>query len=406
MTNFVIGISGLAMILVSCGFPARGGDIMTQRSVQKDPFGVTAGGEAVERYTLRNAGGMTVRLIACGAAVSELWAPDRRGEPADVVLGFDNLAQYEDAKQNPYFGGTVGRMAFRITQGRFTLDGKVYQLSLNIPPHHLHGGTRGLSRVVWKAEPLAGDNQPAVRFRCRSLDGDQGYPGNLDVSVTYTLTDRNELKIDYAATTDRPTPVNLTHHSYFNLAGAGSGSVLGHVLELRASRYTPLDEKLIPTGKIVPVAATPFDFTKPTPIGARVQKPSQVADGYDLSYVLDRCGTAALGCPGSGPVEGESSAGDQAQPGAAVLHAATLREPASGRVMEVFTTQPAVVLYTGNYLDGTVKGKRGAIYAKHAGVCLETAHLPDSVNQPAFPSVILQPGQTYRQTCVYRFSAR
>jgi aldose 1-epimerase len=320
------------------------------------------------------------------------------------VLGFDNLAQYEDPKQNPYFGGTVGRVAFRITQGRFSLDGKTYQLSLNIPPHHLHGGTRGLSRAVWKAEPLAGENQPAVRFRCRSLDGDQGYPGNVDASVTYTLTDRNELVIDYAATTDQPTPVNLTHHSYFNLAGAASGSVLGHVLELRASRYTPLDEKLIPTGKIVPVAGTPFDFTKPTAIGARVQKQSQVADGYDLSYVLDRCGTAALGCPGSGPVEGESSAGDQAQPGAAVLHAASLREPTSGRVMEVLTTQPAIVLYTGNYLDGTVKGKRGEIYAKHAGVCLETAHLPDSVNQPAFPSVILRPGQTYRQTCVYRFS--
>ncbi len=353
---------------------------MNQGRVQKDPFGVTAGGEAVDRYTLRNAGGMTVRLISYGAAVSELWVPDRRGEPADVVLGFDNLAQYEDAKQNPYFGGTVGRVAFRITQGRFTLDGRTHQLSLNIPPHHLHGGQRGLSRVVWKAEPLADEKQPAVRFRYRSLDGDQGYPGNLDASVTYTLTGRNELKIDYAAATDRPTPVNLTHHSYFNLAGAASGSVLGHVLELRASRYTPLDEKLIPTGKIVPAAGTPFDFTKPTPIGARVQKESQVADGYDLSYVLDRSG-------------------------AGLVHAATLREPASGRVMEVFTTQPAIVLYTGNYLDGTVKGKQGAVYAKHAGVCLETAHLPDSVNQPAFPSVILRPGQTYRHTCVYRFSA-
>ena len=354
---------------------------MNQGRVEKDPFGATGDGQVVERYTLRNDGGMTVRLIAYGAAVSELWAPDRRGEPADVVLGFDNLVQYEDPKQNPYFGGTVGRVAFRVTQGLFTLDGRTHQLSLNVPPHHLHGGTRGLSRVVWKADPLEDERSPVVRFHYRSPDGDQGYPGNLDVSVAYTLTDRNELKIDYAATTDQPTPVNLTHHSYFNLAGAASGSVLGHELELRASRYTPLDEKLIPTGKIVPVTGTPFDFSRPTAIGARMHRPSQVADGYDLSYVLDRTGP--------GPI-----------------HAAKLFDPSSGRVMEVFTTQPAIVLYTGNYLDGTVKGKRGAVYAKHGGVCLETGHLPDSVNQAAFPSIILRPGQTYRHTCVYRFSVR
>jgi aldose 1-epimerase len=353
---------------------------MTQLGIEKDRFGVTAGGEVVDRYTLRSAGGMTVRLITYGAAVSELWAPDRHGRAADVVLGFDNLAQYEDPKQNPYFGGTVGRVAFRITQGKFVLDGNTYQLSLNIPPHHLHGGVRGLNRVVWKAEPLAGQKEPAVRFHYASPDGDQGYPGNLALSVTYRLTGQNELKIDYNATTDRPTPVNLTHHSYFNLAGAGRGNVLGHVLELKATRYTPLSEKLIPTGQIVPVAGTPFDFTKPTAIEARMQKESQVADGYDLSYALDRT-----------------------EPG--LIKAAALRDPSSGRVMEVFTTQPAIVLYTGNYLDGTLKGKAGAVYGKHAGVCLETAHLPDSVNQPAFPSVILRPGQTYRHTCVYRFSA-
>ena len=358
-----------------------GGAAAMAASIDKDGFGTTAQGAPVERYTLRNAAGMTVRLITYGATVTELWVPDRQGQKSDVVLGFDRLASYEDTAKNPYFGATVGRVAFRITQGRFTIDGKSYQLSLNTPPHHLHGGVRGLSRTVWKAQPIESATEPAVRLTCTSPDGDQGYPGKLDVEIVYTLTSHNGLKIDYTATAERPTPVNLTHHGYFNLAGAGNGDVLGHILQINAEYYTPLNEKRLPTGEVAPVQATPLDFRRPTAIGARLQASPEVADGYDLSYPLDLA-------DGS------------------LRHAATLSEPGSGRAMEVWTTQPAIVLYTGNYLDGAAPGKNGAAYRKHAGVCLETAHLPDSINQPKFPSIVLRPGQTYRHTCLYRFSAR
>jgi aldose 1-epimerase len=374
-------------------------------SLEKDAFGTTSQGTPVERYTLRNPGGMVVRLMTYGAAVTELWVPDRRGRADDIVLGFDELAPYEDPAKNPFFGATIGRVAFRITEGKFTLDGRAYQLTLNIPPHHLHGGTRGLSRVVWKAEPLHAAD-PAVRLSYASPDGDQGYPGNLQVAVVYTLTAASELKIEYTATTDRPTPVNLTHHGYFNLAGAGSGTVLGHVLQLAAERYTPLDDKRIPTGEVATVEGTPLDFRRPTPIGARLGASPEVANGYDLSYPLTERGQEPF--PEEHVPVGQGS-GPEKVPDTlsrSLRHAATLSEPTSGRVMEVWTTQPAIVLYTGNYLDGRVRGKRGSVYGKHAGVCLETAHLPDSVNQPKFPSIILRPGQTYRHTCVYRFSAR
>ncbi len=354
---------------------------MTPNGPEKERFGTTADGLPVDRYTLRNGRGMTVRLLTYGAAVSELFVPDREGRAADVVLGFEQLASSEDAAQTPYFGATVGRVAFRITGGQFALDGKPYRLTLNVPPHHLHGGVRGFSRAVWNAEATAAADSPAVRFSLVSPDGDQGYPGQLKASVLYTLTQQNELRIDYSATAGQPTPVNLTHHSYFNLAGAGSGDILGHTLQLAASHYTPLDEKKIPTGKVVPVDGTPFDFRQTTRIGDRLKTHAEVADGYDLSYPLDH-------------VDGS------------LRHAATLSEPSSGRGLEVWSTQPAIVLSTGNYLDGTVRGKAGAIYRQHAGVCLETAHLPDSVNQPSFPSIILRPSQTYRHTCVYRFSAR
>ena len=347
---------------------------MAKAGVEKDRFGTTADGTAVDRYTLRNSRGMTVRLITYGATLTELLVPDRAGRLDDVALGFDNLAQYET--QSPYFGATVGRVAFRITEGKFTLDGREYHLTLNVPPHHLHGGSKGLSKVVWNAEPAP----PAgVRFTVTSPDGDQGYPGTLRVAVVYTLTEQNELKIEYSATTDRPTPVNLTHHTYFNLAGAGSGDVLAHVLRLNADRYTPLTAAGLPTGRVAPVAGTPLDFRAPTELGARMKPGTEVAGGYDASYLVDRAG----------------------------CHpelVATLTDPASGRRLEVLSTEPALVLYTGNYLDGTLHGKRGAVYGKHGGVCLETAHLPDSVNRPEFPSIILGPGQTYRQTCIYRFS--
>lgn len=350
---------------------------MSPAKIETDIFGVTAAGEPVERFTLRSREGMMVRLIAFGATVTEWHVPGREGL-SDVVLGFDQLRQYET--ESPYFGATVGRVAFRITEGRFRLFGKEYQLSLNVPPHHLHGGVRGLSHVVWRAEPFTSPNAAGVRFFYHSPEGDQGYPGDLDVEVSYTLGEDHSLAIDYLAVADQPTPVNLTHHSYFNLAGHSSGDVLGHVLQLKCSRYTPLDAKRIPTGQVAPVEETPYDFRKPTPIGARIAAVMPEAGGYDLSYLRD--------APGNG-----------------LARVATLWEPKSGRTMEVHSTQPAVVLYTGNYLDGSLRGKGGARYRRHAGVCIETAHLPDSVNQPNFPSIILGPGERYQHRCVYRFLA-
>ena len=351
---------------------------MSNVGIQKDVFGVTADGIRVDRYTLAGASGLMIRLITYGATVTELHTPDRHGKPDDVVLGFDRLEQYET--ESPYFGCVVGRVAFRITEGRFELDGKPYELTLNTGPHHLHGGVKGLSWVVWEAEPLDGET-PAVKLTHRSPDGDQGYPGNLDLSVVYSLGDRNEMRIDYSATTDAPTPVNLTHHGYFNLAGAGSGDVWGHTLRLDADRYSLTDEAIIPTGELAPVEGTRFDFTQPTPLGARVERSGGTTAGYDLAYLLRR------------------------QDGS-LAHVATMHEPTTGRVMEVETTAPAMVFYTGEYLDGTLRGKGGTIYPRHAAFCLEPGHLPDSVHHPGFPSVILRPGETYRQTSVYRFATR
>ena len=352
---------------------------MSNAAIEKDVFGVTVDGIEVDRYTLRNAHGMTVRLITYGATVTELHVPDRNGHLADVVLGFDRLDQYET--QSPYFGCIVGRVAFRITRGQFELDGNTYQLTLNTGPHHLHGGVKGLAWVVWKAEPVAGEQGPAVKLTYRSPDGDQGYPGNLDVAVLYALNDRNEMRIDYTATTDRPTPVNLSHHGYFNLAGAGSGDVWGHVLRLDAGRYSVTNEAIIPTGELAPVEGTRLDFTTPTALGARLDHAGGAVVGYDLAYLLDRRDDS-------------------------LAHVATMHEPVSGRVMEVDTTAPAMIFYTGEYLDGTLAGKGGVVYPRHAGFCLEPGHLPDSVHHPGFPPVILRPGETYRQTSVYRFSTQ
>lgn len=362
-----------AILAARAAAPAAEGEAVRQAPVEIDRFGVTADGRAVDRFTLRNASGMTVRIIGYGATVTELLVPDRAGRLADVVLGFDTLGPYE--RESPYFGCTVGRVAFRITNAAFELDGRRHELTRNAGAHHLHGGERGFSRVVWEAEPIPG--AAAVRFRHRSPDGDQGYPGAVDAAVVYALTDADELRIDYTATADRPTPINLTHHSYFNLAGAAAGDVLDHELRLDADRYSPTDAALIPTGDIAPVRGTPFDFQEPHRIGERIA----AAGGYDLAYL-------------------------RRAPGRGLASVATLVEPGSGRRLEVLTTSPAVILYTGNYLDGTLTGKAGAVYRRHAGVCLETGHLPDSVNRPEFPSTILRPGETYRETCVYRFGAR
>jgi aldose 1-epimerase len=350
---------------------------MKMLGIEKDGFGVTADGVSVERYTLRNSHGMVVSVITYGATVTELCVPDRDGHVEDLVLGFDHLAQYES--ESPYFGCTVGRVAFRIVDGQFTLNGKTYQLTRNNHgQHHLHGGSKGFSKVVWKAEPEKRPDAVAVKLTHFSPDGDEGYPGNLQVAAIYSLTEQNELCIDYSATADQPTPINLTHHGYFNLAGAGSGDVLGHVVRIDADRYSPTDATLCPTGELAPVRGTPLDFTRPAPIGSRIGKPDGVADGYDLAYL----------CRDS---EGE------------LATVAVVEEPRTGRRMEVLSTEPAVIFYTGQYLDGTLKGKRGVTYPKHAGLCLEPGRLPDAVHHAKFPSVILPPGQTYRHTCVYRF---
>jgi len=373
---------------------------MSNVGVEKDRFGVTADGVPVDRYTLVGRGGTSLRLITYGAAVTELHVPDRDGRMDDVVLGFDRLEQYET--ESPYFGCVVGRVAFRITEGRFELDGKPYELTLNTGPHHLHGGVKGLSWVVWDAEPLDGET-PAVKLTHRSPDGDQGYPGNLDLAIVYSLTDRNEMRIEYTATTDAPTPVNLSHHGYFNLAGAGSGDVWDHTLWLDADRYSVTDEAIIPTGELAPVEGTRFDFTRPTPLGARLERTGDTTAGYDLAYLLRRHEKET----GTGPI---CRNGPENAPHKLDLsrfpRVATMHEPTTGRVMEVESNAPAVVLYTGEYLDGTLRGKGGTVYPRHAAFCLEPGHLPDSVHHPGFPSVILRPGETYRHTLVYRFSTQ
>lgn len=347
---------------------------------EKDSFGKTAKGEAVDRYTLRNKGGVVARLITRGATLTELHVPDKAGQLADVVLGFDDIAGYE-GDGNQHFGCTTGRVANRIAKGKFTVDGKEYTLAINNGPNALHGGiNRALGQVVWAAEPFENEKGPGVIFRYTSPDGEEGFPGKLDCTVTYQLTHENEVRIDYIATTDKATPVNLTNHSYFNLSGAGSATVLNHVLTLNADKYTPTDDTGIPTGQIAPVEATPLDFRKATVIGERLaQLESTPTIGYDHNYVLN------------GP------AGE-------LREIAKVHDPASGRVMTVLTTEPGVQLYTGNYLKSQT-GKGGKVYPQRSALCLETQHYPDSVNHPEFPSTILKPGEKYTQTCVYAFHA-
>ena len=339
-------------------------------SIQKTTFGKMPNGANALLYTLKNKNGLTVKITSYGGCITEILVPDKSGKVADVVLGFDNLDQY--LKESPYFGATVGRYANRIAKGKFSLDGVEYTLPINNAPNSLHGGPRAFNNVNWQSE-ATGD---ALTLKHFSGDGDQGYPGNLHTTVVFSFSDTNDLRIDYEATTDKPTPINLTNHSYFNLAGAGSGTILDHVLTLNAKKYTPVDDTLIPTGQIAPVAGTPMDFTSPKPIGSRIDK---VGAGYDHNYVLGDSGKLEL--------------------------AATVQEPKSGRVVEVLTTQPGIQFYTGNFLDGHIKGLGGA-YGKHGAFCLETQHFPDSPNHPNFPDTILRPGETYKQTTVYRFSAK
>lgn len=333
-------------------------------------------GRAVHLYTLTNNSGLVARVSTYGGILTELQVPDREGRLGNVVLGFDNLQRYVDG--HPFFGATTGRVANRIAKGKFSLDGKDYNLAVNNGPNHLHGGEKGFDKQLWTAAPYSSADGPAVELRYRSADGEEGYPGNLDTRVIYTLTHGNELKIDYSATTDRATPVNLTHHSYFNLSG--SGSILDHELTIFADRYTPTDDTLIPTGRIQSVSGTPFDFRTSKPIArdfARVAE--QETQGYDLNYVIN----------------GEYDE---------MKRAARVRDPKSGRIMEIYTDEPGIQFYTGNFLDGTLTGHGGVRYDKNSGFCLETQHYPDSINQPSFPSIVLRPGDRYMQTVIHRFS--
>jgi len=349
--------------------------------VKKEAFGTTSDGKAVELYTLTNTHGIEVRVMTYGGIIVSVKTPDKSGHLGDITLGFDSLADY--LAKNPFFGALVGRYGNRIANGKFTLDGKEYTLAKNNGPNALHGGLKGFDKVVWQAESFQKSAEVGVILKYTSADGEEGYPGTLHVTVTYTLEDKNEFSLDYHATTDKATPINLTNHTYFNLAGEESGDILREELMLNADHFTPVDATLIPTGKIVSVKGTPLDFTKPTAIGARINDPHEqmaFGGGYDHNFVINRQG-----------------------PGLAL--AARVYDPGSGRVLEVDTSEPGVQFYTSNFLDG-VLGKHGHIYNKRNAFCLETQHYPDSPNKPSFPSSILRPGQTFHSTTVWKFSTR
>ncbi len=345
--------------------------------LERRDFGKLPDGSDVQLFILRNAHGMVAKIMTYGATITELEFPDRTGATTNVVLGAESLEQY--LKGFPAAASVIGRFANRIAGAQFTLDGHDYQLAANSGPNHIHGGRKNFARVVWSAKPLPeSPHASAVQLTYLSRDGEEGYPGNVTVHVTYTLTDENELRLDYEATTDKPTPINLTNHAYFNLAG--SGDILDHILWLAAARYTPADSQLIPTGDIASVKGTPLDFTTPTAIGARIEQLKPAMNGYDHNFVIDGGGDS-------------------------LVLAARLKDPKSGRVMELHTTQPGVQIYTGNHLNGRTAGVGGVKYPHHGGVALETQHFPDSVHRPDFPSTILRPGQTCHNTTVFTFSA-
>jgi aldose 1-epimerase len=348
--------------------------------ISRGPFGTAPDGTPVDVYTLRNDQGSEVRICTYGGIVVSLRVPDRAGQMGDVVLGYDTLAEY--LKESPYFGSLIGRYGNRIAKGKFVLDGQEYSLAVNNDPNHLHGGWKGFDKVVWQARAFASDQGPALELTYLSPDGEEGYPGNLSVKALYTWLEDNTLRLDYTATTDRPTIVNLTQHSYFNLAGRGD--VLGHEVMINANRFTPVDETLIPTGELRPVDGTPFDFRRPTPIGSRINRADEqlkFGNGYDHNWVINNP---------TGQLELQ----------------ARVFEPTSGRVLEVLSTEPGLQFYSGNFLDGTLTGKAGRKYEFRHGFCMEPQHYPDSPNQPEFPSVVLRPGETYRNTIMYRFSVR
>lgn len=355
-------ISVLLFLLAGCS---------SENGIQSEEFGTMDDGSTVQLFTLTNSNGMEVSVTNYGGIVTSIKVPDKDGNIEDVVLGFDDFEKYKSG--HPFFGAIAGRYANRIANGRFELNGEVYELARNNGENHLHGGNEGFDKKLWDAE--VNEQENSVMLSYLSPDGEEGYPGNLDVDVTYTLTEENELRIDYHATTDKPTVVNLTNHSYFNLSGDPSQGILDHLLTIQADRYTPVDEGLIPTGELRPVEGTPFDFTEPETVGARIDS---IPPGYDHNFVLNN--------PNSG-----------------VQRIATVEHEESGRIMEVYTDQPGVQLYTGNFLDGSVTGHHGTPIGQHAALCLETQTFPDSPNKPDFPSPVLNPDETYETTTIYQF---
>jgi aldose 1-epimerase len=351
-------------------------DEKPKAGITQKPYGKLPDSTPVEEYTLTNRNGVTMKVITLGGIVTELHVPDKDGKLADVCLGCSNLEEYLEG--HPFFGAIAGRVANRIAKGKFTLDGKEYTLATNNGPNHLHGGKVGFDKRVWKAEASDLGDRKALVLKYTSKDGEEGYPGTVDATITYVLNDSNEWQIEYKATTDKATPINLTQHAYFNLGGHDSGTILDHSMKIEADYYTPTDETLIPTGKIDPVEGTPFDFRSPTPIGKNIEMIKATPRGYDLNYVL----------------RGEAGK---------LRPAAEVSEPKSGRIMKVSTTEPGVQFYSGNFLDGKQKGKGGVKYKQYAGFCLETQHYPDSINHKEFPSVVLEPGKTYTHTTVYAF---
>ena len=373
------------VLALSLAMPALG--VVARETKQKmkteiHEFGKTTDGTPVELYTLTNTNGLEMKVSTYGGIVVSLTTPDRTGKLGDIVLGYDNLQGYLD--KSPFFGALIGRYGNRIGGARFALGGMTYQLPKNDGDNTLHGGDKGFDKVVWKGKAINSKEGPQLQLTYLSKDGEEGFPGNLSVRVVYTLTNKNELRIDYSATTDKQTVVNLTHHSYFNLAAGAAPNDLGHIVSLNADRFTPCGKGLIPTGELRSVKGTPMDFTTPQSIGARIDDSYDqltLAGGYDHNWVLNKTGSG-------------------------LSRAAAVTEPISGRVMEVFTTEPGIQFYAGNFLDGSITGKGGKVYVKRYGFCLETQHYPDSPNQPKFPSTVLKPGQTYKTTTVYKFTAK
>lgn len=362
------------LIVQSCKSPVKPG-------ITAEAFGKLPDGKEVKIYSLINANGLTAKVTDYGAKLVSLMVPGKNGKLADVILGYDSLSGYVNGDH--YFGATVGRYANRIAKGKFTLNGKEYQLAINNAPNHLHGGPGGYHSVLWKSEVIDKNGYPALKLSYSSPDGEEGYPGNLKIEVTYSWNDSNELVIDYAATCDQDTYVNFTHHSLFNLKGAGEGDILDHELMLAANAFTPVDSTLIPTGEIRPVINTPFDFNTPVAVGKRINDTAKqivIGKGYDHNWVLKSSKITDV--------------------------AASLYEPTSGRLMEVFTTEPGIQFYSGNFLDGTQKGHGNKVYNFRYGLALETQHFPDSPNHPDFPSTLLKKGEQYTQTTIYKFSSR